>query len=95
MPTPIDPTETDRYEVAVVDGLYAVGDLTPGHNQIPVAMGQGADAGIALHKSLRTFPKSLAELEREGAVGPQDVPAISAELRRRAQAATHSSAESD
>ena len=24
-----------------VDGLFAVGDLTPGHNQIPVAMGQG------------------------------------------------------
>jgi len=28
-----------------VDGLSAVGDLTPGHNQIPVAMGQGAKAG--------------------------------------------------
>ncbi len=62
-----------------VDGLYAVGDLTPGHNQIPVAMGQGAKAGIALHKSLREFPKSLAELQADGAVEPQDVPGISAD----------------
>ncbi len=49
-----------------VDGVYAVGDVTPGHNQIPVAMGEGAKAGIAVHKSLREFPKSLAELETAG-----------------------------
>ncbi|ELY40315.1 NAD(P)/FAD-dependent oxidoreductase [Natronorubrum tibetense] len=78
-----------------VDGLFAVGDLTPGHNQIPVAMGQGAKAGIALHKSLREFPKSLAELEAEGAVEPQDVPAIDAELRRQANGTEHAPAESD
>ncbi|APW99484.1 thioredoxin-disulfide reductase [Halobiforma lacisalsi AJ5] len=76
-----------------VDGLYAVGDLTPGHNQIPVAMGQGAKAGIAIHKSLRAFPKSLAELEAEGAVGLEDVPAIAPELRRQANA--HAPAEGD
>ncbi len=76
-----------------VDGLYAVGDLTPGHNQIPVAMGQGAKAGLALHKELREFPKSLAELETEGSVAPTDVPAISETLRR--QAAAQSSADGD
>ncbi|SEP98474.1 NAD(P)/FAD-dependent oxidoreductase [Natrinema salaciae] len=76
-----------------VDGLYAVGDLTPGHNQIPVAMGQGAKAGIAIHKSLREFPKSIAELEAEGAVSPSDVPAMAAGLR--SQASEHSAAEGD
>ena len=76
-----------------VDGLFAVGDLTPGHNQIPVAMGQGAKAGIAIHKSLREFPKSLAELEADGAVGAEDVPAIAPDLRRQANA--HPPAEGD
>ncbi|ELZ20742.1 NAD(P)/FAD-dependent oxidoreductase [Natrinema limicola] len=76
-----------------IDGLYAVGDLTPGHNQVPVAMGQGAQAGIAIHMSLREFPKSIAELEAEGAVEPQDVPGIAPELRQ--QANEHSSAEGD
>ncbi|NHN48543.1 NAD(P)/FAD-dependent oxidoreductase [Halostella sp. JP-L12] len=67
-----------------VDGLYAVGDLTPGHNQIPVAMGQGAKAGIAIHKDLRTFPKSLDELDE--AVDEAEVPAISPDLRETARA---------
>ncbi|AGB30767.1 thioredoxin reductase [Natrinema pellirubrum DSM 15624] len=67
-----------------VDGLYAVGDLTPGHNQIPVAMGQGAKAGLAIHKELRAFPKSLEELEAEGSVSASDVPAMPAALRTRA-----------
>jgi thioredoxin reductase (NADPH) len=68
-----------------VDGLFAVGDLTPGHNQIPVAMGQGAKAGLAVHKGLRTFPKSLDELEDE-TVDETDVPAISPGLRETARA---------
>lgn len=53
----------DDHGRTTVDGLYAVGDLTPGHNQIPVAMGQGAKAGLAIHKELREYPKSLAQLE--------------------------------
>ncbi len=76
-----------------VEGLYAVGDLTPGHNQVPVAMGQGAKAGIAIHKSLREFPKSVAELEAEGTVTANDVPAMAADLR--SQASDHSAAEGD
>jgi thioredoxin reductase (NADPH) len=68
-----------------VDGVFAVGDLVPGHNQIPVAMGQGAKAGIALHYDLRTFPKSLEELDG-GAVDRDSVPAISDDLREAAAA---------
>ncbi|WP_436901862.1 NAD(P)/FAD-dependent oxidoreductase [Halovenus halobia] len=48
-----------------VDGVYAVGDITPGGNQIPIAMGKGAKAGISLHMEMREFPKSLDELESE------------------------------
>jgi thioredoxin reductase (NADPH) len=51
-----------------VDGVYAVGDLTPGNNQIPVAMGKGAKAGISIHMDLRTYPKSLDELEADGEI---------------------------
>ena len=48
-----------------VEGVYAVGDLTPGNNQIPIAMGKGAQAGLAIHKELRTYPKPLDDLETE------------------------------
>ncbi|PSP76542.1 thioredoxin-disulfide reductase [Halobacteriales archaeon QS_1_68_20] len=49
-----------------VDGLYAVGDLTPDHSQIPVAMGHGAKAGISIHYDLREFPKPVEEFEADG-----------------------------
>jgi thioredoxin reductase (NADPH) len=70
-----------------VPGVYAVGDLTPGHNQIPVAMGEGADAGIAIHMDLRAFPRSTEEIEAEGPIGQAEVPALSEELL--ATAITH------
>jgi len=54
-----------------VEGVYAVGDLTPGNKQIPIAMGEGAKAGIAIHKQLRTYPKSREQL-REGTVSADD-----------------------
>ncbi|WP_254766192.1 NAD(P)/FAD-dependent oxidoreductase [Salinilacihabitans rarus] len=69
-----------------VEGVYAVGDLTPGHNQIPVAMGEGANAGIAIHKDLRAFPRSLDEIESAGPVGDDEVPAVSRALRETALA---------
>jgi thioredoxin reductase (NADPH) len=47
-----------------VDGIYAVGDITSGNNQIPIAMGKGAKAGISLHTELREYPKSLDEIEQ-------------------------------
>ncbi|MFC7155520.1 NAD(P)/FAD-dependent oxidoreductase [Halomarina halobia] len=68
-----------------VDGVLAVGDLTPGHNQIPVAMGEGAKAGIALHYDLREFPRSPEEIEERGPVTPEEVPAVSDRLRERAR----------
>jgi thioredoxin reductase (NADPH) len=74
-----------------VEGLSAVGDLTPGHNQIPVVMGQGAKAGIAIHKELREFPKAFSELD--GEVSRADVPGISETLRE--QADSHVSADDD
>ncbi|WP_048077379.1 NAD(P)/FAD-dependent oxidoreductase [Halorubrum sp. AJ67] len=62
------------------DGVFAVGDVTPGHNQVPVAMGQGAKAGIAIHKSLREFPRSTEEIETNGPVSEDEVPAIAPHL---------------
>jgi thioredoxin reductase (NADPH) len=77
----------DSGEVAVddhgrtsVEGVYAVGDLTPGHNQIPVAMGEGAKCGIAIHMDMRPFPRSTDDIADLGPVDESDVPAISPEL---------------
>ncbi|WP_423996721.1 NAD(P)/FAD-dependent oxidoreductase [Halorubrum trapanicum] len=72
--------DVDDHGRTSVDGVFAVGDVTPGHNQVPVAMGQGAKAGIALHKSLREFPRSTEEIARDGPVGEEEVPAIPPEL---------------
>lgn len=77
--------DVDDHGRTSVDGVFAVGDLTPGHNQIPVAMGQGAKAGIALHYDLRTYPKSLEEIEGD-AVDDDAVPAVSEDLREAAAA---------
>ena len=63
-----------------VEGVYAVGDVTPGHNQIPTAMGEGARCGIGNHYDLRAFPRSLEEIEEHGPVSNGDVPAISERL---------------
>jgi thioredoxin reductase (NADPH) len=68
-----------------VGGVFAVGDITPGHNQVPVAMGKGAKAGLAIHKELRTFPKSLEEIEAEGPVAESEVPSVSADLQAAAR----------
>jgi len=72
--------EVDDHGRTSVDGVYAVGDVTPGHNQIPVAMGQGAKAGIAIHMDSRPFPRSTEDIDEVGPVSSGDVPAISEEL---------------
>jgi thioredoxin reductase (NADPH) len=69
-----------------VNGVYAVGDMIPGHNQIPVAMGQGAKAGIDIHYGLRTFPMSTEEIEARGGIDAGDTPAVSDALREQARA---------
>ena len=75
----------DDHGATSVDGVYAVGDATPGHNQIPTAMGEGARAGIDVHYDLREFPKSLEELEAEGEIGPADVPGMAERIQQRAR----------
>jgi len=72
--------DVDDHGRTSVDGVYAVGDVTPGHNQIPVAMGQGAKAGIDIHMDLRSFPRSVADIETLGPVDESEVPAVSREL---------------
>ncbi|MFB6165300.1 MAG: NAD(P)/FAD-dependent oxidoreductase [Haloarculaceae archaeon] len=72
----------DRGETSV-DGVYAVGDVTHGQNQTPIAIGDGARAGIALHKDLRTYPLSIEEIEADDAPAERRVPAAPAELRAR------------
>ncbi len=78
--------EVDDHGNTSVDGVYAVGDVTPGHNQIPVVVGEGAKAGIDIHMDLRTYPKSLDEIAAEGPVNDAEVPGISSELREAARA---------
>jgi thioredoxin reductase (NADPH) len=69
-----------------VDGVYAVGDIVPGHNQIPVAMGLGAKAGIAIHMESRTFPKSLEEIRESGPVEAAEAPGLGDRVREAAAA---------
>ena len=59
--------ETDEKGQIIVDengltsipGAYAVGDITPGNKQIPIAIGEGAKAGISIYQNLREFPKKF------------------------------------
>ncbi|UPW02187.1 NAD(P)/FAD-dependent oxidoreductase [Halorussus gelatinilyticus] len=62
-----------------VSGAYAVGDVTHGQNQTPIALGDGAYAGIALHKDLRQFPVPADDLDR---VADLDAPAMADDLDR-------------
>lgn len=65
-----------------VEGAYAVGDVTHGQNQTPLAMADGARTGIALHKDLRTFPIPTDELEDVDA-SELTAPAVRGDLRAR------------
>lgn len=47
-------------------------------------MGEGAKAGLPLHYDSRTYPKTLDELNEDGAVSEHDVPTVSETLRRKA-----------
>lgn len=41
------------YQLTSVDGIYAAGDITPGLQLVPIAIGQGTAAGVACATSLR------------------------------------------
>jgi thioredoxin reductase (NADPH) len=68
--------DVDDHGRTSVDDVYAVGDCTPGHNQVPVALGQGAKAGIDVHFQLRDFPRDLDAIEEQGPVRSAAVPGI-------------------
>lgn len=74
----------DDHGQTSVDDVYAVGDLTPGHNQIPVALGEGAKAGISIHFALRDFPRELDRIDDKGPVRSEEVPGIPDELLEQA-----------
>jgi thioredoxin reductase (NADPH) len=63
-----------------------VGDLTPGNNQIPIAMGKGATAGLSIHSLLRSFPRDLSEIETKGPVRPSEVPGLGERIHAAAEA---------
>ncbi len=66
-----------------VDGAYAVGDVTHGQNQTTIAIGDGARAGIALHKELRRYPLSPEAIGEGAGPGDLEVPGVAADLRAR------------
>ncbi len=76
--------DVDDHGRTSVDGVYAVGDCTPGHNQLPVALGQGAKAGIDVHFQLRDFPRDPETLAEQGPVRSEEVPGIPDELLEQA-----------
>lgn len=58
--------EVDDHGRTSVDGVYAAGDLTPGHNQVPIALGDGAKAGSSIHWTLREFPRNPDLVAEQG-----------------------------
>jgi len=76
--------EADEHGRTSVDGVYAVGDLTPGHNQVAIALGDGAKAGISIHWALRDFPRDPDLLAEQGPVRAEDVPGMPDELLEQA-----------
>ncbi|ELY97245.1 FAD-dependent pyridine nucleotide-disulfide oxidoreductase [Natrialba chahannaoensis JCM 10990] len=74
----------DDHGQTSVENVYAVGDLTPGHNQVPIALGEGARAGISIHWNRREFPRDPTLIDELGPVRNQDVPGIPDELLERA-----------
>ena len=79
----------DRRETSV-EGVYAVGDVTHGQNQTPIAIGDGAYAGIALHKDLRRYPKPADEIDADSGVDPPgSSPDLRARMRRSRDRETH------
>ncbi|ADD03626.1 thioredoxin-disulfide reductase [Natrialba magadii ATCC 43099] len=74
----------DEHGRTSVENVYAVGDLTPGHNQVPIALGEGAKAGISIHWDRREFPRDPGLIDELGTVRKEDVPGIPDELLERA-----------
>jgi len=76
--------DVDDHGQTSVETVYAVGDMTPGHNQVPIAYGEGARAGISIHFALRDFPRDPEQIEEAGPVRSEEVPGIPDELLEQA-----------
>ena len=74
----------DDHGQTSAENVYAVGDMTPGHNQVPIAYGDGAKAGISIHFALRDFPRDPEHIEEAGPVRSEEVPGIPDELLEQA-----------
>jgi len=74
----------DDHGQTSVEEVYAVGDLTPGHNQVPLALADGAKAGIDVHFALRDFPRGSDAVAEQGPVRSEEVPGIPDELLEQA-----------
>ena len=74
----------DDHGQTSVDEVYAVGDLTPGHNQVPIALAEGAKAGIDVHFQLRDFPRASDVVDEAGPVRSEEVPGIPDDLLEQA-----------
>ena len=46
---------TDDHQETSINGVYAIGDMTSGLNQVAVACGQAAVAATAIHRNLAGF----------------------------------------
>ena len=58
--------------------------MTPGHNQLPIALADGAKTGISIHFALREFPRTPEALREAGPVRDEEVPGIPDELLEQA-----------
>jgi thioredoxin reductase (NADPH) len=76
--------DVDDHGQTSVENVYAVGDTTPGHNQVPIAYGDGAKAGISIHFALRDFPREPETIAEAGPVRSEEVPGIPDELLEQA-----------
>jgi len=76
--------DVDDHGGTSVEEVYAVGDLTPGHNQVPIALAEGAKAGISIHFDLRDFPRDPDLIEDQGPVRSEAVPGIPDDLLEQA-----------
>lgn len=75
----------DQGRISVED-VFAAGDFTQCHNQVPIILGDGAVAGIAAHFELRDFPRDPECVEAMGPVRFEEVPRIPDDLLEQAVA---------
>lgn len=76
--------DADEHGGTSVEGVYAAGERTPGHNQVPIEHGDGAKAGITIQWVLRDFPHDPDIVEEQGPGRYEEVPGMPDELLEQA-----------